>query len=438
MGEPGALEKAMSTHRTRNVVTPCRCESLEARLLLSADLPAAPGAELLAAAAPSLAALVPADVEQESVGGPSNNELIDAQPLQFHGILGDDIGPKQAVVTGTADGLGGGGDPYYDRSLMYGYISSAVVYDAEMINAIAVGSDGVLTITVKADLGGTEQFLTVEAEGVLLGDLFVDDGLSFTAVSAQVTIPQAQLAAMAADGTVEVTVTPSPAVARGERGYLSVELAYDGPGGEGTADYYSLELAAGESVSLSAAGDQSPNLQLVDADGVVLAEGDVESFVADQSGIYYARITGEGDYCLVANRNAVMDVDDNGSIDLAQPIVGPKVDARQWVVGSLTGDEGGRDSDFYSVDLSANRNLELRLTLPGVGADATIRLYDPTGNVVAEGTQLPNGIVVLRYKAPKVAGGEYYIEITADSDAQIDYLLSVKNITPARGQGRKG
>jgi len=431
----------MSIHQPRNAVTPCLCESLEARLLLSADLPAAFDAQIMADVSDaSLAVFVPAEVEQESAGGSSNNDLVDAQPLEFYGIFGNDtFGPQQAVVTGTADGLGGGGESYFDSTMLFGLIAYPSVYPIDMINAITPGTNGVLTITAKADLGGTDRFLTLEAEGVVLGDVFVDVVESFSTVNAQVTIPQAQLAALAADGTVELTVTPSDAVAGGQSGYLIVELGYEGPASAGTADYYSMDLVAGESASLSVAGDGPLDLALVDAEGTVLAEGAVGGFVAEQSGAYYARITGEGDYCLLANRNGVMDDGDNDSPDAAQPVVGPRTDGRQWVVGSLTGDESGADSDFYSVELSGGGRVELRMTLPAAQADAVIRLYDAAGNVVAESTQRPNRTVVLDYRVPKSSdGGEYSFELAADSDSQVDYIVSVRNQAPAGGQAKKG
>ncbi|NLF31106.1 MAG: LEPR-XLL domain-containing protein, partial [Planctomycetes bacterium] len=265
----------MCDHRVRHVEDAVIVETLEPRLLLSAALAAA------RAAAPAplmeecpLAVLVPAVVEQESEGGGTNNVAADAQVLQFQSIFGDNgPGPLQAVIKGTADGMGGGGAVYNGSSMVFGAVAAPNVYDLGMTDTFAPGGDGVVTITAKADLDGADEYLTLAAEGVVLGDVFVNDGLSFAAVTAQVTIPAALLAALAADGIVELTVAPSAAVEREQSGYVMAELAYAGLGGGGTADCYAIDLQAGELLSLAA--DGAVSLELVDAEGTVLAEGDI-------------------------------------------------------------------------------------------------------------------------------------------------------------------
>ncbi len=412
----------MCSHRAHDVSDAASAlalvEPLEPRLLLSAVLESQ---ALSQAEDTSLPVLVPAVVEAESDGGGTNNVVADAEVLEFQHVLGEDgPGPLQAVVTGTADGWGGPAALYEDSAMVFGAVAAPNVYTLRMTDAIAPGGDGLVTITASADLDAMDEFLTLSAEGVVLGDVFVADGANFTAVSAQVTLPAAHLAAMAADGVVELTVTPSAAVEREQSGYLLVELTYAGGGGAGTADYYAMDLQAGEVVSLAA--DGAVNLQLVDGEGTVLAEGDVAGYVARQEGPCYVRITGEGPYTLVANRGGAMDVEDNDTLASAQPITGGQTQGRQWVVGRLAGEA---DSDVYSVSLS-RRPLKVRLDLPAGPANVTVRLLDAAGNVVATGRQLPHGTVMLTGKAPRrAAGGEYFIEVTTEADVQVDYVLAV-------------
>ena len=399
-------------------------EPLEPRLMLSAAL-AAPAAQALSEGADSaLAVFVEAVVEAESDGGGTNNAAADAQVLEFLPVFGDDApGPLQAVVTGTADGWGGPAALYEDSSMVFGAVAAPNVYAMTMVDAFAPGTDGVVTITAKADLDAGDEFLTLTAEGVVLGDLFVNDGRNFEAVTAQVTIPAVQLAAMASDGLVELALVPSAAVEREQSGYLVAELAYAGAGGGGTADYYAVDLQAGDLLSLAA--DGAVSLELVDGDGTVLAAGDIGGFVAEQAGTYCVRIAGEGRYTLVATRVAVMDVEDNGTPALAQAILGPATNGRRWAVGSLAGRGGEVDRDVYRVTLSGGkRPLQVRVVLPVAGAKVAVGLYDAAGRLVAQGRQRSDGTVLLKYKAPKRAGGAYFIQVTAGAGVPIDYVLS--------------
>ena len=148
-------------------------EPLEARLLLSAD--ALTGD---AALAPPDGTVVTAELEAESLGGPSNNDLASAQELSFSYVVpwvnpDDGFGPQQAAVVGTADGSGGG--EAYDRSFgLYLVIDGDYPpFGLDFPDATTPGGDGLLTISAYADLEGTDKYLTLEGEGILLGHLFV-------------------------------------------------------------------------------------------------------------------------------------------------------------------------------------------------------------------------------------------------------------------------
>ena len=415
-----------------------RLEQLESRLLLSAGALADTGGLAAAAGLTQMTEpawdLIEPTPEAESQGGASNDQVAAAQPLSFVYLLpkispDDGVGPQHASVVGVADGLGGGGEEYSDWLMVFGAVSNPNVYTLDFTDAIAPGGAGVLRVSAAADLAGTERYLALEAEGIDLGQIFVDDGAYMSTVTAEVSLSQDQLAVLAADGTVTVTVTPSAAVATVSESWMDAELTYSGPGGAGTADFYSVDLAAGESLSIGLAGPTASQLemQLVAADGTVLAEGAtgydnfcaaVESYTAQQTGTLYIRVAGEGDYQL-ANRNAALDLEDNGAAETAQAIDGARASGRIWVIGQL---DDGSDSDFYAVTLASRAVVKLQASAPAdASLEPVVNLYDAGGDLVATSADSRSGM--LHYKAPR-GGGEYFVQISAD-DGSGGYVLGV-------------
>jgi subtilisin family serine protease len=88
-------------------------------------------------------------------------------------------------------------------------------------------------------------------------------------------------------------------------------------------DLYCLPLAAGQSLSLAAETSlwTYNTLELLDAAGNVVAIGSgvingrqtIDNFVASTAGTYYARVSGLGDYALVATRGAGFEAEPNGT-----------------------------------------------------------------------------------------------------------------------------
>lgn len=401
-------------------------ETLEQRLLMAANpLRGATSAD----------GALPAPAIEEETDTARNDEPASAQALVFRDLVPG--GPQRAAVTGTADGVGASA-AYAQVVTIYGYITGANVYRASLPDAIAPGGAGVLAISAKADLLGPDKYISVDAEGLDLGRLFVDDGLSGTKVTAQVALTQAQLAVLAADGVIDLTFTPSAAVARTTMGLLGAQLAYEGAGGAGSSDYYRLDLAAGESASVVAAGGDGAMLEmeLVDESGAVVAQGaqDAEGrlvipqYAAQQGTTLYVRLAGEGAYTLEANRNAMAEFEDNGALDAAQIIAGPYVQNRQWVAGSVTGTDG----DFFSIDAAMHDKLTFQAYAPGGGAAAvTLRLYDPAGRLV-----LQSRSGVLKYAVPRTAEGTYTVQVASADGAQTSYVLGVLH-DPWRGRDRR-
>ncbi len=91
------------------------------------------------------------------------------------------------------------------------------------------------------------------------------------------------------------------------------------------------------------------------------------------------------------------------------------------------------DRDVYLVEAAGNAVLDIDLLLPARGPGAfdnglipVVRLYNPSGNLVAEvqGTASDQQ-VRLKYKVPKNGGGLYAIEVEGLEDSQGEYVLSI-------------
>jgi len=400
-----------------------------------------------ATAAPSGLIVSPA-VEQESIGGPANDQPSSAEPLAFSYLLPnvsslDGFGPQQAAVIGTADGTGGAG---YDLTqTLMAIIAYPASFSLEFPNAIPPGGDGLLTVTAYADLGGTGKYLTLEAEGMPLGDLFVQDGQSFVPVTTQLVLSRQQLAVLAADGVITFSFAPSSEVFSTKTNFVRMQLTYGGSGG-GSADFYSFQLEAKESASLAIAG--GGQLSLYDAAGNLLASAqtspqDPDAVIADflpqQAGTYYAAVAGDGQYTLLVNRNATLELDSHGSIDSAQQINSATAAGRQWVIGQLGEQSAEPATDFYVLSLSPRSVLNLHAFAPDYSGgpnqlQPVLRLYDSSGNLVAVSER-----GVLQYHVPSGSGGDYYLEVAAADGTSGAYVLGLKSQShPAKPQKPAG
>ena len=448
MQPSNAESQTVITRQPIQIVSTPQFESLESRLLMSAASPV-DGAEAPQAAEPALGDIHVA-YEAESNGGATNDDMASAQELEFAAMLPDQPGAdgtwaQQAVVVGTADGAGGG-DGYELLVTRYTKMSYPRSSQLNFSDAVAPGGGGVLTITTGANFTGESKYLTLQAEGIDLGRLFVDDGQAGSEFTTQVALSQADLAALAADGVISFTVAPSEDVAETSTTYVQMHLEYAGAGA-GTADFYRLDLDAGESISLAlsemSAGEL--DLQLIDADGDVLATGAagcgdvaaaISNYLADQGGTVFVRVAGKGEYNLTVNRNAGMDIEDNDTFASAQPLDGSLIDGRRWASGEVGDPASGSDSDFYTVTMTSRSVLKVRAYTPSAGntLEPMVRIYDASGSLVATGTDLQTV-----YRVPKSGDGLYYIEVSATNETAGDYVLSVQDHTPkakGKAQGR--
>jgi len=420
----------MRTNRFPRPIEIPQLELMESRLLLSGD-GLAGAADALAVDSASIA---PPVVEQESIGGPSNDDPATAQDLSFSYLvpkvsLFDGFGPQQASVLGTADGGGGTG---YDETMMLiaGRLAYPFRFDIPFEDAVSPGGEGSVKLSVKADLGGEDKYLTVDAEGLFQTDLFVEGASTNEWAEAQITLTRDQLVTLAADGVIVFTVIPSEGVTDQGTGYVAMQLTY-GAGG-GTGDFYRFDMTAGESASLSLAGSEAGELTMtvygpdgaevaagqVGADGVVT----VEHLLAGADGSYYVSVSGSGDYQLVVNRNAATDLAGNDGLESAQQIDSSRLAGRQWVIGEV----GDGDSDFYAVQVGGGKWLDVRAYTPDGEAapnalEPVINVYDADGDLVATGSGSK-----LRFRPPRDAGGTYYVEVAGGESTEGDYVLSVK------------
>ena len=199
-------------------------------------------------------------------------------------------------------------------------------------------------------------------------------------------------------------------------------------------DWYRFTLGAGESASIELVGLSAGAsvLQLVAADGTVLANGatnavlgsqEIAQFVAPAAGTYYLKTTTASatvDYNLLVTRNAAFDRGGNHSLATAQ-----QLDASGVVLG-----RADAASDYYMFQFGGGL-LDITTATPGDGPglfdnnlDPALELYDSGGNLIAFNA---NGAADGRNARifTNAARGVYTIRVIAAASTSGEYLLSV-------------
>ncbi len=276
----------------------------------------------------TLLALLNGAFEAENAGGPVNSTPGEAEALSFQPV-GSGAASRGAVSGFVADV----GPDFSDRIQQDGvFWPNEVVYSFTEVPPPT--GDATVTFNANTDLNATSEFLTINAEGLFTENIFVNGGLQNSPVSTQLTLPQATLAALAADGTITFTVDPSSEV--DNLGTTSLEIVIDYPtvGADGgTGDWYEFSLDDGQSASiaLAAAGAQA---ELVDGDGTtVLAStalggggeaainGFVDTTTDGTAQNYFVRVFGGvSDYNLVVAKDGLFDEEPNDDAETAQDI----------------------------------------------------------------------------------------------------------------------
>ncbi|MGA1467851.1 MAG: hypothetical protein ACO38V_09430 [Phycisphaerales bacterium] len=205
-----------------------------------------------------------------------------------------------------------------------------------------------MTLEVRADLGGVSEFVTVTADGTTLGTFFGIDGADCPAEAATRSIeflPE-QFNALAADGSIEVSVTASNLVSAKEcpSSFAQISLQYAGAipdcNGNGLDDL--CEIADGSAADCDGSGVPDACEGLRDCDGN--GEPDACQIAAD------AMLDKNGDGVLDACNYAAGDFDLDGQVggaDLAYILgiwgaVNPPV-------GDLTGDGMVDGADLAAI-----------------------------------------------------------------------------------------
>ncbi len=130
------------------------------------------------------------------------------------------------------------------RSTVTGIQASITRY-ISLSSAVAPIGDGTLTITAMGDLEASDKYLTINFEDQFTEQVFVLDGLEGIPATTTMTIPQAALEAMAANGSIRFEITPSGSVASYPDSFVTLELDYPGLPGP-RYDTYAIELEAGQ------------------------------------------------------------------------------------------------------------------------------------------------------------------------------------------------
>jgi subtilisin family serine protease len=290
--------------------------------------------------------------ELESFGG-ANDTLATAQNLNDSALVLDNIMERMAVV-GHADG----GTGYHNVQTRTNTLFAPNVIQVAFNGAAIPSGSGTLTVVAVGDLDLASEFLTLSAEGISLGNLFVTGGLQQTLVTTVVNLTQAQLATLAADGVIQFTVTPSAAVNNVGANSLSLTLDYPS---SSNYDLFRFGLLVGQPLSLAitALGAGSMNVELLDSTGALVATGTagatnvdraINHYVAPAMGTYYARVSGPlgAEYALTLTKSLDFSLEPNDGAATAISLSAPGV-----VLGHLAADPAPLLGDVtFAIDSS--------------------------------------------------------------------------------------
>ena len=362
-------------------------------------------------------AVLNAFVEQEPHQGPENNDPASAEDLDgSFSAIGSGNAEQGAVV-----GQGGFNEgPLYDASqTLYDIVSYPNVLQYSFLNTPAPIGDATLILTAIADLDSTSEYLTVNAEGLFSQNVFVIGGQQQELVTAQVTIPLATLAQLAADGTVTFTVTPSNSVDFLGPNQLTLELSYSIQGGSGDWYQFTLEDHQSATIVLSA-GDAADVLELYDASGTTRLASAVRSANGLSVIQNFVDRTTDGlpdtylvrafvvspDYQLAITRGADFDVEGDDGFDDAQDIGG---------INNVLGYLGGPgDEDWHQISVQAGDLLTITAAAPGSGP---FEFVNPMGEGLAGGliiSEIVDGTVN--------DGNPKFVEITNTGNAPFTFV----------------
>jgi hypothetical protein len=208
-------------------------------------------------------------------------------------------------------------------------------------------------------------------------------------------------------------------------------------------DYYSFHLGAGQSATIvvNLLSGTGVNVELDDASGNTLAVGTgdrINDFVAQATGIYYVKVTGNGArYSLVVTRNASFDSGVNGTLANAQNTIGTSTDGtntsgRRVVLGNIS--QGGENFDSGSLNgytvAASPFGSDVNMTVTAAAAhDGPYGLQVLDGNgweyKDTDSTHLKQGDSFSFWLQPNsVAGGRLYVGFGATASGTLSIVAA--------------
>ena len=141
-------------------------------------------------------------------GGMDNDSIATAEDLDM-GSSEISSGIQRSAAVGVISGV-------QLFEFEFGTLFSPNVLTFDFTDLPAELGAGELFISAVGDLGDGSEFLTVNAENIVVENVFVDDGQDDQSIETFISLSAEQIAALAQDGTISITVQPSAAV--GENG----------------------------------------------------------------------------------------------------------------------------------------------------------------------------------------------------------------------------
>lgn len=389
----------------------------------------------------SVRVVLNAVLEDETHGGADNGSQTTAEDLDSSF---QPRGSNSALATVLGNGESGGGPQFTASQTHTNNVHTPNVLTYVFAGAPTPLGDATLTLSAVADLDLTSEYLRVEAEGLLVQDVFVVGGAQQQLVTAQLSISQATMAALAADGIIIITVTPSSSVGNLGSNSLTLEVAYPTVGGAVGGDWYQFSLEDGESTSVVLGGAAAGSVALYDPAGVLLARGigidnatRLVANVVDNTSdglpaVYRVHVSSPGqDYSLTVMRNATFDGEPNNGAAEAQDIGGSL-----GVAGHV---QAFADEDWYQFGVNAGDILRIQTFTPGAAAgeptnalDPAIDIFDANFNVVTYQNKAGNELLFhvaqttgsyrLRVHGNE-AGGEYFLQVEGATGGSVAPLV---------------
>ncbi|MBX7165735.1 MAG: S8 family serine peptidase [Pirellulales bacterium] len=378
----------------------------------------------------------------------------------YHLAFMVDLAEGQLAPFRRIDPLGGlalaslGTDDYSSELTQSNNVFSPNTLQFDFLQAVAPAGDAVLTLDAFADLDLPEEYLSVSAEGVPLGNVFVNDGQQLVLVTSQLVIPQGLLSTLAADGVIHITVTPSVSVNDLGGSSLALHLDYDGGAATtgvisypGDADDFAFTAEGGESITARVSPNDPSALLTVEVVGISAVFGAAAPgapvilplTVLPADGTYQLRVTGDvpgANYVVEAYRNTQVeytDTSDEESLAIDDSLF--TLGSSRW---SALGHAESTDSpsvDSFTLDLTGQTGRSIDVVLDGAyaadfsGGDTIVELLGVDGvTVLATASSAPGPFsptnydqAILGFHVP--AGGVYTLRVTSSTPG--DYTLTV-------------